>query len=166
MKPVKVFPILIVFFAIFSDIVYCNGITYFENIKKYVKTCGKPRINNVMHNLTLNPGESARFKCSVDMKCLVSYIQWFHEMNNGTMRLLRTASDTGDPYSFRIHRVDGLDEGFYTCVAGNILGETLSSAYLEINGGRRERGATSLLLFVVLMHLLVGLYRRGDRTDL
>jgi hypothetical protein len=24
-----------------------------------------------------------------------------------------------------------LDEGFYTCVAGNILGETVSSAYLQ-----------------------------------
>jgi len=164
MRPASVFPIVLMLLAIFSDIIYANGITYFENIKKYVKTCGKPRINNVMHNLTLNPGESARFKCSVDMKCLVSYIQWFHEMNNGTMRLLRTASDTGDPYSFRIHKVDGLDEGFYTCVAGNILGETLSSAYLEINGGRREQSSLALPL-IVLVHLYMS-YRPAVRTEL
>ena len=25
-----------------------------------VKTCGQPKINNVMRNLTLNPGDSAR----------------------------------------------------------------------------------------------------------
>ena len=24
-----------------------------------------------------------RFYCKVDMKCMVSYIQWYHEMNNG-----------------------------------------------------------------------------------
>ena len=25
----------------------------------------------------------SRFYCKVDMKCMVSYIQWYHEMNNG-----------------------------------------------------------------------------------
>ena len=30
-------------------------------------------------------------------------------------------------------QVDGTDSGFYSCVAGNILGESVSSAYLEIN---------------------------------
>ena len=36
-----------------------------------------------MRNLTLNPGDRALFRCKVDMKCMVSYIQWYHEMNNG-----------------------------------------------------------------------------------
>ena len=26
-----------------------------------MKTCGQPKINNVMRNLTLNPGETARY---------------------------------------------------------------------------------------------------------
>ena len=30
-------------------------------------------------------------------------------------------------------QVDISDSGFYSCVAGNILGESVSSAYLEIN---------------------------------
>ena len=30
-------------------------------------------------------------------------------------------------------QVDVSDSGFYSCVAGNILGESVSSAYLEIN---------------------------------
>ncbi len=29
------------------------------------------------------------FRCTIDMKCLVSYIQWYHETTNGSVRLLR-----------------------------------------------------------------------------
>jgi len=110
-----------------------------------VKTCGQPKINNVMRNLTLNPGETARFRCSVDMKCMVSYIQWYHEMNNGSMRLLRTGATQGNPFGYTVRRVNPNDAGFYSCVVGNILGETVSSAYLEINSSPRaqvEAGTT------------------------
>ena len=48
-----------------------------------MRTCGVPTIKNVMRNLTLQPGDRAMFRCKVDMKCMVSYIQWYHEMNNG-----------------------------------------------------------------------------------
>jgi len=118
-------------------------------LRKVVKTCGQPKINNVMRNLTLNPGETARFRCSVDMKCMVSYIQWFHEMNNGSMRLLRTGATQGNPYQFTVRRVGPDDAGFYSCVAGNILGDTVSSAYLEINSSPRAP-LPSLPLLVVL----------------
>ena len=33
-----------------------------------------------------------RFRCTVDMKCMVSYIHWYHEMENGTEVLLRVRS--------------------------------------------------------------------------
>jgi len=101
--------------------------------RKIVRTCGLPKINNVMRNLTVSPGDTARFRCSVDMKCLVSYIQWYHEMNNGSVRLLRTGATQGTPYRYRVENVTPEDAGFYSCVAGNILGETVSSAYLEVN---------------------------------
>ena len=35
-------------------------------------------------------------------------------------------------------------EGFYSCVAGNTLGETISSAYLEIAGRQTEHYPLSL----------------------
>jgi hypothetical protein len=73
-------------------------------IKKIVKTCGRPEINNVMQNLTLRPGDRANFRCTVDMKCMVSYIQWYHELNNGSMVLLRTARTHGNPYRFTINQ--------------------------------------------------------------
>merc|ERR1719411_529025 len=97
-------------------------------------TCGLPKINNVMKNLTLNEGDTARFQCSVDMKCMVSYIQWYHQPFNDTPRLLRTGATTGNPYSYVIKDVSLESEGFYSCVAGNTLGETIMTAYLEIAG--------------------------------
>lgn len=104
-------------------------------IKKIAgNTCGLPKINNVMKNLTLNEGDTANFHCSVDMKCMVSYIQWYHEPFNGTLKLLRTGASSGDPYSYFIKDVHQNDEGFYMCVAGNTLGETTSLATLEIAG--------------------------------
>jgi len=102
-------------------------------LRKIVQTCGVPTIKNVMRNLTLNPGESARFHCKVDMKCMVSYIHWYHEYSNGSVRLLRTGASAGTPYRYSINKVDVSDTGFYSCVAGNILGESVSSAYLQIN---------------------------------
>jgi len=119
-------------------------------LRKVVKTCGQPKINNVMRNLTLNPGETARFRCSVDMKCMVSYIQWYHEMNNGSMRLLRTGATQGNPYGYTVRRVNPNDAGFYSCVAGNILGETVSSAYLEINSSPPQAHVPSLAATLLL----------------
>ena len=68
-----------------------------------------------------------RFYCKVDMKCMVSYIQWYHEMNNGkkhrkkiysmnetrwiyrnfsgSVRLLRTGASAGTPYRYNVYRV-------------------------------------------------------------
>ena len=64
-----------------------------------------------------------RFKCNVDMKCMVSYIQWYHQEfdSNGeytksyfsecvfiyptfsdTSRLLRTGASMGNPYLYVI----------------------------------------------------------------
>ena len=49
------------------------------------------------------------------------------------MILLRKGTDPGDPYSFLIQSVHTEDTGLYSCVAGNILGETIHTAYLEVN---------------------------------
>ena len=69
-----------------------------------------------------------RFDCSIDLTCMVSYIhvnpppptptlvitkktsftlimngtQWWHTMNNGSTRLLRTGATPGNPYSYTV----------------------------------------------------------------
>ena len=47
--------------------------------------------------------------------------------------LLRRGTDPGDPYSYTISDVDTDDTGLYSCLAGNILGETVHTAYLLVN---------------------------------
>merc|ERR1712002_680085 len=87
-----------------------------------------------MKNLTLDLGKTATFECSVDMQCLVSYIHWYHQMDNGSQKLLTKGSGfSGNPYAYVIQDVSHDDEGFYQCMAGNILGETVSQAYLQIS---------------------------------
>ena len=56
-----------------------------------VRTCGKPNIQNIMNNVTARPGQTATFKCQVDMSCIVSYIEWYHEMDNGTEKLIKVS---------------------------------------------------------------------------
>eukprot|EP00095_Tigriopus_kingsejongensis_P008697 maker-scaffold483_size159862-snap-gene-0.45 protein:Tk08697 transcript:maker-scaffold483_size159862-snap-gene-0.45-mRNA-1 annotation:"hypothetical protein SINV_04149" len=98
-----------------------------------IRTCGKPNIQNIMNNVTASPGQSATFKCQVDMSCIVAYIEWYHEMDNGTEKLIKTASSSGDPHVHVIKQVRSADEGLYTCIAGNVLGQATASAYLEVN---------------------------------
>ena len=42
-----------------------------------------------MSNVTVKPGQRASFKCQVDMSCIVAYIEWYHEMDNGTLKLIK-----------------------------------------------------------------------------
>jgi len=117
-----------------------------------------PKINNVMKNLTLNEGDTANFHCSVDMKCMVSYIQWYHEPFNGTLKLLRTGASSGDPYSYFIKDVQPIDEGFYMCVAGNTLGETTSLATLEIAGAATvNKNLVLKLMLASSVYLLINI---------
>ena len=113
----------------------------------------------------------SRFHCSVDMKCMVSYIQWYHEKNNGkfrkitltvltfefseSMTLLRTGATLGTPYRYMVKNVDPNDSGFYSCVAGNLLGETVSSAYLQVNGTNSLIYDASLIFVAVLISLSI-----------
>ena len=48
--------------------------------------------------------------------------------------LIKTASSSGDPHVHVIKDVKATDEGLYTCIAGNVLGQSTASAYLEVNG--------------------------------
>jgi len=132
-----------------------QGASVFENIFNKIagNTCGRPDIKNVMQNISVKPGDSASFQCTIDMTCVVSYIQWYHELNNGTMRLLRTARTHGTPYQIKLRDVSEDDEGFYTCIAGNIMGETASSAYLQVNSGPSSSPISSILLKLIILIL-------------
>ena len=142
--PAHIFPLGILLVGVLG--VYSLGLL------ETMPTCGKPVIQNIMNNITVGLGESATFNCQVDMRCIVAYIEWYHEMDNGTERLIKSASSPGDPHIYYIEKVKPTDKGVYTCLAGNVQGQAAESCYLMVNSvGTFSRPSENLLsnLFVI-----------------
>ena len=66
-------------------------------------------------------------------------------MVSESVELLRKGTDPGDPYSYTISDVDTEDTGLYSCVAGNILGETVHVAHLQVGGAYCQSGGQILI---------------------
>ena len=64
-------PLLIFFTAEFNPVL-CS-----------VKVCGLPHILQTPENMSLAVGDTARFLCTVDMTCMVSYVEWYKHNDNG-----------------------------------------------------------------------------------
>ena len=75
---------------------------------------------------------------------------------NFCLFIFQTASSSGDPHVHIIKQVKATDEGLYTCIAGNVLGQATASAYLEVNSARSlmSSGAMQPLLFLLLLLLI------------
>jgi len=71
-------------------------------------------------------------------------------MSSESLVLLRRGTDPGDPYSYTINSVDVEDTGLYSCVAGNILGETVNIAHLEVNRGHPASHRVSKYILVIV----------------
>merc|ERR1711874_237210 len=125
-----------------------------KSVARAGETCGVPKIPEQLKNVTIQQGQTARFHCFVDMQCLVSYIHWSHSAN-GSEELVKTNSHPGDPYSLIVEDVSTDDSGFYTCTAGNILGETESTAYLEVSRAPQTDLLSQMLLPIPLLLLLI-----------
>ena len=69
----------------------------------------------------------------------------------GSLQLLRTGASKGTPYQYSIQHVVEDDTGVYTCVAGNIMGETIASAYLLVNKNNRLHYNTGILTISVII---------------
>merc|ERR1719412_3328161 len=81
-----------------------------------------------MLNQTRNPGESVYFRCQIDMsKCMVAFIDWYHEGLDGSARRKVKNAREGDPHTHHISRVSPDHEGLYTCVVGNGESPVLSA---------------------------------------
>lgn len=126
-----------------------------------IETCGPPQIQNTMLNQTRNPGESVNFRCQIDMsKCMVAFIDWYHESLDGSPRKKVKSARYGDPHVHEIDRVHQQHEGVYTCVVGNVLGKAEASAYLQVNSGTiglsnwLKRGCGLQLMLVMVLNLL------------
>ena len=106
------------------------------------------------------------------MTCIVSYIEWYKHGFNGMLvafyekfdkpnlifldsrEILRTGTDPGDPYSYTLTNVDQYDTGLYSCVAGNILGETTETAYLLVNQASDYRSSSYWMVLTTFIWIL------------
>lgn len=122
----------------------------FEKVWK-METCGPPQIQNTMMNQTKYPGESAHFRCQIDMsKCMVAFIDWYHLRINASEREKIKSARRGDPHTHIIDNVDLDHEGLYTCVVGNVLGRAEASAYLSVQSSSSVKLSSQGLLALVL----------------
>lgn len=101
----------------------------------------RPVFTEAPHNLTLVLGGSGVLACKV-LSDLHPYIGWYigeitventENLNLTTMvKVENGASSEGNPELLQLSNVTHLDEGWYTCVAGNSLGMSYASAYLKV----------------------------------
>ncbi|KAK9496951.1 hypothetical protein O3M35_012851 [Rhynocoris fuscipes] len=95
----------------------------------------RPILTQAPKNQTLLIGTSGEFWCKV-LSDLHPHVRWFKGFINSNTtnydNLVKAGNDDKDPEKLELHNVTHEDEGWYTCIAGNSLGLTYSSAYLHV----------------------------------
>ena len=89
--------------------------------------------------------------------CLRSNYSCFQLENSNPKHIFfpfQTASSSGDPHVHIIKQVKPTDEGLYTCIAGNVLGQATASAYLEVSRGIGQHSYDSCYVLFLLLLLL------------
>ncbi|XP_043526639.1 fibroblast growth factor receptor homolog 1-like isoform X2 [Frieseomelitta varia] len=98
----------------------------------------KPYINvDFPKNVTAVMNSTVTFKCPI-VSDLEPYIQWLKvveypgDQENSPTGILLQAEGAENPEVLKLYNVTEKDEGWYSCIAQNALGETFSSAYLRV----------------------------------
>ncbi|XP_033299941.1 fibroblast growth factor receptor homolog 1-like isoform X2 [Bombus bifarius] len=106
----------------------------------------KPYINvDFPKNVTAAVNSTVTFKCPI-VSDLEPYIQWLKvveypgDQENSPTGILLQAEGADNPEVLKLYNVTQKDEGWYTCIAQNALGETFSSAYLRVVESLEDHG--------------------------
>ncbi|XP_018351954.1 PREDICTED: fibroblast growth factor receptor homolog 1-like isoform X2 [Trachymyrmex septentrionalis] len=119
---------------------YLGCINYTFKVDIIERFPHKPYINvDFPKNVTALVNSTAIFRCPI-VSDLEPFIQWIKVAKNpddqedsppnGTV--LQVGTNADDPEELKLYNVTEKDEGWYTCIAQNTLGETFSSAYLRV----------------------------------
>lgn len=96
-----------------------------------------------MANQTAMQDDNVKFECDV-ISALEPHIVWFHHTDrlnltqnhtfdyNNNPNVLKLLTRNDEPYILRLGSVQAEDQGWYSCIAANSLGETVASSYLTI----------------------------------
>ncbi|XP_011501661.1 PREDICTED: fibroblast growth factor receptor homolog 1-like [Ceratosolen solmsi marchali] len=124
----------------------CVNHTFKVNIIESVQA--RPILTKAPANVTVSIGSNVNFTCVV-LSDTHRHLEWYHgyhisfETVNQTNESLRVEAKAGgelNPEVLEIFNVTEKDEGWYTCIAQNALGDTFSSAYLHVIESMEEQG--------------------------
>ncbi|XP_011254079.1 fibroblast growth factor receptor homolog 1 isoform X1 [Camponotus floridanus] len=115
----------------------CINYTYKVDIIETVPH--RPILTRPPRNSTVLVGSNASMICQV-LSDAHRHLEWYHGCHtsldtvNKTNQSLRVEVKAGgeNPEELKLYNVTEKDEGWYTCIAQNTLGETFSSAYLRV----------------------------------
>ncbi|XP_018402753.1 PREDICTED: fibroblast growth factor receptor homolog 1-like [Cyphomyrmex costatus] len=101
----------------------------------------RPILTIAPRNTTVLIGGNASMICRV-LSDAHRHLEWYHgyhtsldtvNMTNQSLRVeVKVGTNAEDPEELKLYNVTEKDEGWYTCIAQNTLGETFSSAYLRV----------------------------------
>lgn len=100
----------------------------------------RPILTRPPRNTTVVIGSNASMTCEV-LSAAHRHLEWYHgyhtsfdtvNKTNQTVRVEVKAGIVENPEELKLYNVTEKDEGWYTCIAQNTLGETFSSAYLRV----------------------------------
>ncbi|XP_014213491.1 fibroblast growth factor receptor homolog 1-like [Copidosoma floridanum] len=107
-----------------------------------------PILTEAPKNMTVLVGSNVNFTCSF-LSDTHRHLEWYHGYHvtfdtlNKTEDSLKVEVKTAgelNPEVLEIHNVTERDEGWYTCIVQNTLGEAFSSAYLQVVETLEEQG--------------------------
>ncbi|KAL6263768.1 hypothetical protein P5V15_003852 [Pogonomyrmex californicus] len=117
----------------------CINHTYKVDIVERV--AHRPILTRAPRNTTVLIGKNVTLTCQV-LSDGHRHLEWYHgrhtsfdtvNKTNQSLRVeVKAGMDTENPDELRLYNVTEKDEGWYTCIAQNTLGETFSSAYLNV----------------------------------
>ncbi|XP_046386812.1 fibroblast growth factor receptor homolog 1-like isoform X2 [Ischnura elegans] len=125
----------------------------------------RPIFTEPPKNTSVLVGHSTAFHCEV-LSDLHPHIEWF-KWENATHSDIQNRNDTNstlkagnlenkNPEVLELHNVTYEDEGWYTCIAGNSLGISYSSAYLDVVDSMMDPEPKPIRPQPILVHILAG----------
>ncbi|CAG5077539.1 Similar to htl: Fibroblast growth factor receptor homolog 1 (Drosophila melanogaster) [Cotesia congregata] len=124
--------------CIVCNILGCINHTFKVDVIESVQH--RPILTRAPENTTVLIGSNASLICEV-LSNAHRHLEWYHgrhknfetiNVTNSSLRVEVKASGVDSPEVLTLVNVTEKDEGWYTCIAQNTLGETFSSAYLSV----------------------------------
>ncbi|KAH0557914.1 hypothetical protein KQX54_012811 [Cotesia glomerata] len=124
--------------CIVCNILGCINHTFKVDVIESVQH--RPILTRAPENTTVLIGSNASLICEV-LSNAHRHLEWYHgrhktfdtiNVTNSSLRVEVKASGVDNPEVLTLVNVTEKDEGWYTCIAQNTLGETFSSAYLSV----------------------------------